>query len=261
MSCSKILCEKKVYNRKDHRNALLQIKKNVGYKFEEDEDYKKVANCLSEVVDYKDENQCNTIPAPRPAPSFAPFTPAPAAPAPKKPAPGKFRNYDYNIFRENDKKNKEKYEMIKKIKPSLLKQKAIIEKRMEKYHGATRYPFDKQYREKLSELEKLIKKYKKANNDEMVKKTEDEYNDVELNWMAKKQEVYSNEKREVRIELETLEKEMDKVIQEYLQKQQKEQEQQKEQKQQTSSTSSKTKKNKRCPNGTRKNKEGLCVKK
>ncbi len=58
-SCSKILCDKGIYDKTSHRKALLALKQEKGVGFEQDTDYKILTNCLSEVGDtYKTQKQC-----------------------------------------------------------------------------------------------------------------------------------------------------------------------------------------------------------
>jgi hypothetical protein len=57
--CEKLLCKYKIFNKKDHIKKMLEIKKKNPGNFEENLEYKHLAQCLTNINDYPSEIICN----------------------------------------------------------------------------------------------------------------------------------------------------------------------------------------------------------
>jgi hypothetical protein len=181
MSCNQIVCDKGIYNKSSHKKALLAIKKEKGYGFEQNPEYKELANCLSEVEKYRTKIQCGN----------------------KENSPDLVNLREH--FDEFMKHEKKRDELLKKVDPKLYKRKISVDKLLEKYNGngyeeKSKYSFDTDYKKKIKDLKQTL----------VTKKKEDK-----IDYYNREQEIKSSEYHHSKKRRETYLEELKKLDDEY----------------------------------------------
>lgn len=193
MSCNQIICDKGIYDKSSHKKALLAIKKAEGAGFEQNQEYKELTNCLSEINKYKTKKECSN---------------------------GDNHDDDENDIRDHFdafmKRDKERDELLKKVDPKLYKKKIDIDKKLKKYDNKdkVKYTFDKDYEKVLKDLKKAL----------ILKKSEDKksYLELEKKMTSNKYEhssrrnvAYKEEYNKLDDELTAIKQEIRKVLEKF----------------------------------------------
>ena len=202
MSCGKILCDNKIYTKNLHLKALLAIKHAKGYGFEDDEEYKQLTNCLSEIEIYQTEEECSN----NNGKSFENIN-----------VDSKTTRDVHNFVDKLNKRKKEKDELLQKINPKLFKKKMAFDKKFEKYHDESKakFAFDQEYTERHKSLRKEVVQKKKEKDKDAVYESEKAVRQNIREHELKRKEAYLEEYNKLDLEEKMLNKEIKEVLDNY----------------------------------------------
>jgi hypothetical protein len=287
--CEEKLCKNNIYDKKTHIKKMLEIKKKNPGNFEENAEYKHLAQCLTNIDGYFTKNECDLYMSNAAESSdinmeFIIKNLYSSDPDLRKRAENMYKNFEQQQNKPKSKPkdalSSEEEVLIRKLNPKLFEKyerlklgnhnfdkKTSEEKECEKRMNEN-YKERQVFNKKIKELEKEIKLWKKKHNKEKVDDLEkdidilkskvEKYVDIylEINEECKNYRKININNAQIKLK-EEIKKTLDKIkliLQKHSNGTTK-----KNNKTQNNKSSNSTTKKIRCPNGYRRNKNGDCV--